>query len=754
MKQILQHLNTGEMELAEVPAPGVGRGMVLIQTRRTVISAGTERMLVEFSKGNLIQKARSQPDKVKQVLDKMLTDGLVPTLEAVFRKLDEPLPLGYCNAGVVLEVGAGVTDLAPGDRVVSNGNHAELVCVPRNLVAKVPEGVSDEAAAFTVLGAIALQGLRLARPTLGERFMVFGMGLLGLMTVQLLRAQGCSVLAVDFNRSRLELAAEFGARTVDLSAGADPVAAAQAMTGGAGVDGVLITASAKSDEIMHQAAEASRKRGRIVLVGVVGLNLRRDDFYKKELSFQVSCSYGPGRYDERYEHGGQDYPLPYVRWTEGRNFEAVLGTMATGALDVAPLITHRFALADALAAYEKIQNDPAALGVVLEYPAEPDRARAVELRPAMAAARAAGTGRRPGVAVLGAGGFAVSTILPALKAAGADLRCVVGRSSGAAAFQAARKFGAARALTDHREALADPTVDAVFIVTGHHTHAALVGEALAAGKHVFVEKPLCLTAEELRAIEAQYRSLPSGARPLLKVGFNRRFSPHVVEMKRLLAGRAEPLTMTMTVNAGAIPPEHWTQDPERGGGRIIGEGCHFIDLLAHLTGAPVTRVAAMRVGEGPAVREDKMSILLGFADGSVGTINYFANGPKSYPKETLEVFSDGRVLRLENFRRTTGYGFKGFKKLKSWRQDKGHRAEVALFLERVEQGGESPIGFGEILNVTEASFAAVASAREGTAISLAQALADDPSAEAQRRAGDSAVPAGGAAHQQPVGNAS
>lgn len=711
MKQILQHLKTGEMELAEVPCPTVGRGLVLIQTSRSLISAGTERMLVEFSKGNLLQKARSQPDKVKQVLDKIQTDGLVPTLEAVFRKLDEPLPLGYCNAGRVIAVGAGVNELAPGDRVISNGNHAEIVCVPRNLVSKIPDGLSDATASFTVLGAIALQGIRLAQPTLGERFMVFGMGLLGLLTVQLLRAQGCHVLAVDMNASRLALAAEFGAQTVDLSAGGDPVKAAQAWTCGVGVDGVLITASAKTDELMHQAAEASRKRGRIVLVGVVGLNLRRDDFYKKELSFQVSCSYGPGRYDENYEQGGQDYPLPYVRWTEGRNFEAVLGAMASGALNVTPLITHRFPLNDALAAYDKIKNDPKALGVVLEYPESVDTTQRVTLKKSSLPAT-------PGqniavVGVIGAGNFAVSTILPALTKTEARLKYVAGSRNGAAVTHAARKFGAEQAVTDTRTVLDDPEVNTVFIVTGHHTHARFVREALGAGKHVFVEKPLCLSEQELNEIQAQYENMAESNRPLLMVGFNRRFSPHVVKIKDLLSGRSEPLTLTMTVNAGAIPPEHWTQDPERGGGRIIGEGCHFIDLLSFLAGAPVVKVAAMMSGEGPVVREDKMSILLSFADGSVGTVHYFANGSKSFPKETMEIFSDGRVIRLENFRQTLGYGFKNFKKLKTWRQDKGHASEIAQFIARVEQGGTPLIPFEEIANVTKASFAAVESARTG-----------------------------------------
>jgi len=697
------------MQLAEVPCPQVGRGQVLIQTRASLISAGTEKMLVEFSKANLIQKARQQPDKVKQVLDKIKTDGLMPTLEAVFRKLDEPLPLGYCNAGVVLEVGVGVTDLQPGDRVISNGNHAEIVCVPRNLVARVPQKVSDEQAAFTVLAAIALQGVRLVQPTLGEKVLVFGMGLIGLLTVQLLRASGCEVLAVDLNSWRLELAERFGARIVDLSKGADPISAAKAWTSEQGVDAAIITASAKTDEIMHQAAESCRKRGRIVLVGVVGLNLRRSDFYQKELTFQVSCSYGPGRYDENYEQKGNDYPPGFVRWTEGRNFQAVLAAMANGGLDVSALVTHRFGFDDALKAYDVVEHDPAALGVVLQYGEEVDRSTAVTV--SQRASQAAG---KAVVGVIGAGNFSRAILLPALAKTSARI-AYIADLNGAAAKHAAVKVQGEKAVSDYRQILADKDVDAVFVVTSHNTHARFICEALAAGKHVFVEKPLCLTEAELEQIQSQVANSQS---QMLLVGFNRRFSPHTVKMKELLAGRSGPLCMNMTVNAGEIPADHWTQDPERGGGRILGEGCHFIDLLSFIAGCPVKSVSAAMVGAGPAIRDDKMSICLEFADGSVGTVNYFANGAKSYPKETLEVFSDGRVLRLENFRVTHGFGFAGFKRFKTARQDKGHGAELAAFIRRIEQGGEPLIPFEQLKNVTLASFAAVKAARERTVIAL------------------------------------
>lgn len=724
MKQILQNLKNGATEIVDVPAPACGRGQVLIHTSRTLVSAGTERMLVDFGKAGWIDKARQQPEKVKQVLDKIRTDGMMPTVEAVFNKLDEPLPLGYCNAGTVLKVESSklkAQSLKVGDRVVSNGPHAEVVCVPRNLCAKIPDGVSDDEAAFTVLGAIALQGVRLATPTLGEKFMVFGLGLVGLLTVQLLRASGCPVLAVDVNETRLRLAEGFGAETVDLSKETDPVSAALAWTGGRGVDGVLIAASAKGDEIVHQAAEACRKRGRIVLVGVVDLNLRRSDFYEKELTFQVSCSYGPGRYDEKYEQGGQDYPIGFVRWTEQRNFEAVLEAMRAGQLRVKELITHRLSLEEAAASYDKVLHDPGALGIIIEYPGEskedvyrPDIDRTLSARDIPRIDSHLRGNDRVNVGVIGAGGFARSVLLPALSKTNANL-VRVADINGVFAAQAVRKFGIGEAVSDYRTILDDTGIQAVFILVGHHLHARFVCEALEAGKHVFVEKPLALNKEEVVQVEGAAKKAPER---LVMVGFNRRFSPHAVRIKEALAGRAAPLCMTMTVNAGFIPPEHWVQDPERGGGRIIGEGCHFIDLLAFLADRPVTAVSAMMVGGNGPIREDKMSIVLGFADGSVGTVNYFANGAKSYPKETLEVFGDGRVIRMENFRLTRGYGFKGFRTFRTWRQDKGHRAEVAAFLDRVASGGKAPIEFDQIVNVTRASFAAMEAARTGKVIAV------------------------------------
>ena len=712
MKQVLQSLKNGSIELIEAPVPTCKAGHLLIATQRSLISAGTERMLVEFGQANLLAKARSQPDKVKQVLYKMRTDGLLPTLEAVFTRLDQPLPLGYCNAGVVLAVGDGVAGFAVGDRVVSNGPHAEVVSVPQHLCARIPEGVEAEAAAFTVLAAIGLQGVRLTEPTLGEKVVVLGLGLIGLMTVQMLIANGCQVLGVDFNADRLALAQQFGAQTVNLSEGGDPVAAGLAFSGGHGVDAVLIAASTKSNDPVHQAAQMCRQRGRIVLVGVTGLELSRADFYEKELSFQVSCSYGPGRYDDAYEQKGQDYPYGFVRWTEQRNFEAVLGLLAAGRLDVTPLISHHVAQAEAAQAYQLLTDDPQALGIVLTYPETvPTLQRTVNTRD-LVPATIGGAGQAT-VGVIGAGNFATVVMLPALAKSGATLQ-MVASSQGTSAAVAAQKFKFAQATSETSAIWQNEAVDTVFVLTRHNSHARLVVEGLAAGKHVFVEKPLALNREELAQVEAAVVAHPEQQ---LMVGFNRRFSPLAQQMKAALKGRIEPVNVVYTVNAGMIPATHWTQDPAVGGGRILGEGCHFIDLIRYLVGQPIVGVKAHMMGRmaAIAVRDDKMTILLDFADGSMGTVHYLANGSKQFPKERVELFSQGRVMVMDNYRTLQGYGWSGLGKKRLRSQDKGHQAEVTAFVERVAQGGAWLIPWAELKEVTLASFVAVEQAEEAGA---------------------------------------
>ena len=697
MKQILQSLKTGETEIAEVPVPHVSQGQLLISTLQTLVSAGTERMLVEFGKAGWIDKARQQPDKVRMVLDKIKTDGLMPTVEAVFNKLDQPLPLGYCNVGRVAKVGTGKTAFEVGDRVISNGKHAEVVSVPFNLCAKVPDSVSDEEAAFTVLGAIALQGIRLVQPTLGETVVVTGLGLVGLMTVQLLRAHGCRVLGLDFDPSKLELARQFGAEVVDLAAGQDPVSAATAYSRGRGVDAVIVTAATKSSEPMHQASLMCRKRGRIVLVGVAGLELSRDDFFKKELTFQVSASYGPGRYDPNYEEKGQDYPVGFVRWTEQRNFEAVLDMMADGRMDVKPLISHRFQIDEAEKAYELVGGSGPSLGILLEYPGVQLNleARTVQLEKRQSAPASKGTGAV--VSFVGSGNYATAVLIPAFKGSGARLRSVAS-SAGVSGVHAGRKFGFEETTTDTDRLFADAETNSIVVTTRHDSHAHFVKQALQTGKHVFVEKPLCLTLEELADIESQVASLVNP--PIVMVGFNRRFSPHVQRLKQLLAGATGPKSFVMTINAGAIPAEHWTQDKEVGGGRIVGEACHFIDLLRFLAGVPITAHQRMAMD---SATQDTVTLQLSFADGSIGTIHYFANGSKAFPKERLEVFTGGRVLQLDNFRKLTGFAWQGFTKMNLWRQDKGQKAGASAFVQAINNGGPAPIPFDEIVEVARVS---------------------------------------------------
>ncbi|HEX2825362.1 MAG TPA: bi-domain-containing oxidoreductase [Burkholderiales bacterium] len=712
MKQVLQNLSSGETVIVDVPRPAVPPGHVLVATRRSLVSAGTERMLVDFGKAGLIEKARQQPDKLRMVLDKIRTDGLAPTLRAVRNKLDQPIAMGYCNVGTVLEVGAGVTRFKVGDRIVSNGKHAEVVTVPVNLCAKVADGVSDEDAAFTVLAAIALQGIRLAQPTLGETVVVTGLGLIGLIAVQLLRAQGCRVLGIDPDAGRLELARTFGAEVVDVGRGADPVAAAQAYSRGIGADAVIVTASTKSSEPMHQAALMCRKRGRIVLVGVTGLELSRADFYEKELTFQVSCSYGPGRYDRAYEEQGHDYPVGYVRWTEQRNFEAVLDMLGDGRVDFAPLVTHRIAFDDAEKAYALLSSGEPSLGIVLEYAAA-DAARApalmVRTTPLPAAAAEARTGA-PVMGVIGAGGYGTAVLIPALRDAGARLKTIAS-SGGVSAVHAGRKFGFEQATTDTAALIADDDIDTLVVCTRHDTHARFACEALRAGKHVFVEKPLAITPEGLDAIAAAHAdALARGRTPLVMVGFNRRFAPHVQRMKALLATVASPKSFVITVNAGAIPADHWTRDPRVGGGRIVGEACHFIDLMRFLAGAPIGTVTATPAASDP---DDAAILTLTFADGSSGTVHYLTDGHKSFPKERVEVFCAGRILQLDNFRRLTGYGWPGLRSMRLWSQDKGNAACAGAFVRAVATGGASPIAFDELLEVSRVTLEAAARLRTG-----------------------------------------
>jgi predicted dehydrogenase/threonine dehydrogenase-like Zn-dependent dehydrogenase len=712
LRQVLQSLQDGRTTLAEVPAPEAPAGGLLIRTTRSLVSAGTERMLVEFGRAGWLERVRRQPEAVRQVLDKVRTDGLLPTVDAVRSKLDRPLPLGYCNVGIVARVGADVRGFAPGDRVVSNGPHAEWVSVPRNLCARVPEEVVDDEAAFAVLGAIALQGVRLAAPTLGESFAVIGLGLIGLLAVQVLRANGCRVFGIDPDRRRCALAREFGAEVLLLGHGEDPLMAAESFTRGLGMDGVLITAATASNEPVSHAARMCRQRGRIVLVGVTGLTLERADFYQKELSFQVSCSYGPGRYDPDYEKRGNDYPAGFVRWTEQRNFEAVLEMMRSRQLDVRRLISHRFAFDAAPAAYELLTSgSEPCIGILLEYASPAAAATSLHTVTLGAPTYRSAAATSLAIAFIGAGNHAARVLIPAFAASGARL-CGIASSGGVSAAHSARKFGVARATTDSAALIAADDVDAVVIATRHDSHASLVVQALKAGKHVFVEKPLAINTEQLDSIaDAWQHSGAAGQRPHLVVGFNRRFAPQAVRMRALLADMPAPKSFIATVNAGAVPATHWIQDPRVGGGRIIGEACHFIDLLRFLAGQPIADAGVATLGVRGENLGDSVAITLSFADGSIGSIHYLANGHRALPKERIEVFCAGRVLQLDNFRHLRGYGWPGFSRLNLWRQDKGQRALVQAFVDALRSGGDPPIPFDELIEVSRTVIALGEAAR-------------------------------------------
>jgi predicted dehydrogenase/threonine dehydrogenase-like Zn-dependent dehydrogenase len=698
MKQIIQNLKTGETILEEVPRPEIRRGHVLIKTHRSLVSLGTEKMLVEFGKSNLIAKARQQPEKVKQVIDKIKSDGLMPTLEAVFNKLEEPLPLGYCNAGEIIAVGEGVSEFKIGDRVASNGQHAEIVAVPKNLIAKIPDNVSFEEACFTVVGSIGLQGIRLANPTFGETVVVSGLGLIGLITAELLIANGCTVIGFDFDPNKIELAKQKGILAFNPS-NSDPVNTVLSLTSGIGADAVIITASTKSNDLISQSAKMSRKRGRIILVGVIGLDINRSDFYEKELSFQVSCSYGPGRYDEEYEKKGIDYPAAFVRWTENRNFQAILESISKGKLNVKALITEQVKLEN----YDKIYNNLGqnnSIASILEYPGNPIEATSVKI---VNKTSTTSSGR---ISIIGAGNFTKMTMMPVLKKAGADIRYIVS-AGGVSGTHLAKKYQAGFSSTNFEDALNDKETDAVIITTRHNLHAEMVIKGLEANKHVFVEKPLAIFEEELQPVINAYQKYGK----TITVGFNRRFSPYIVKAKSLI-GSGEGTNIVITANAGAIPLNHWVHDRAVGGGRIIGEGCHFIDLASFIVNSEPEQVIANALTKNPSETSDNVSILIKYKNGSQAVVNYLSNGHKSYSKERVEIYNQGRVLIIDNFRKMNGYGFKNFSSMSST-QDKGHKNQFAKYLEFLRKGGEPIISFNEIVNTTKATFAAVRSIKSG-----------------------------------------
>ena len=688
MKQILQDLKTGQIDLAEIPLQKPGRNQVLIQSVYSLVSPGTERMLLEFGRANLINKALQQPDKVRQVIEKMKTDGVHATLNAVKSKLDQPLPLGYCNVGKVLEVGASVWEFKPGDYVVSNGGHAEAVCVDKNLVAKVPDGVELEEASFTVLAAIALQGIRLANPTMGEKFVVLGLGLIGLITCKLLQSNGCDVIGYDFDQKKVNLAKDFGVEAFAINDSVDPVRTVLDLTDGMGADGVIIAASTSSDIPAKQAPKMCRQRGRVILIGVMDLHFLRSDFYQKEISFQVSCSYGPGRYDNFYEKKGYDYPEGFVRWTCQRNFDAILNLLRKKQITFSEFIEGREDFSNAEKAYAEIIEDSSKLGVVFKYSEEISKERLVAFSHS---SFSFSNGIQLGV--IGAGQFSSAMLMPLLKKHGAQLHTLVS-PGGTKAYHEGKKHGFKFMATDHNDVLKNDEINAVVIATPHSSHARLVMDCLKAGKHVFVEKPLAITNDELKEIRDFYTNNEKA--PVLMVGFNRRFSPSVKAVQKHITNSSNPASFIYTVNAGAIDKSHWTQDQEAGG-RLIGESCHFIDTLRFLAGSKIKNSS---VSQSLGENRDTYSIQLEFENGSIGTVHYFSNGHKSFPKEKIQVFQSGQILEIDNFKKIKTFGTKDLSKGSQGKQDKGHSEELSHFLSNIKKGKQC-IPLEELFEVSQ-----------------------------------------------------
>lgn len=739
MKQILQSFKTGEMWLADVPAPLCKAKGVVVRTVASFVSAGTERMLASFAKKSLIGKALQMPDQVRKVIRKMKTEGVFATLEKVQAKLDAPIPLGYSCAGVVVEAGTQAGGLAVGDRVACGGagfaNHAEFNYVPRNLVVKLPEGVSFEDASCATVGSIALQGVRQCEVHLGETVAVIGLGLLGQLAVQMLRASGCKVIGFDPNQGRCELAMggdggplgdralpDAGIRCVS----GNLVGEAMSFTGGRGVDAVLITAATPSNEPVTVAAEICRQKGRVVATGLVGMDIPRDLYYKKEIDFRLSCSYGPGRYDPVYEEAGVDYPYGYVRWTEQRNMQAFVELVAGGKLTPGRLVTHRFKFDDALDAYQVLlggKKEPY-LGIVLEY-GEADLAakdakigRRVDFSSSLAHPFNSVQSGLVGVSFIGCGNFAKAVLLPTLKKTkGVALRGIC-TASGMSCGVTGKKEGFSFAATDQDDVLKDAETDLVVVTTRHDLHAAQIAAALEAGKYVFCEKPLCINEgqlEEFRTARSAKSTRGCDCFGRVMIGFNRRFSPHAKMLREYFAKRTLPLVLQYRVNAGSIPRDVWIQDPQVGGGRMVGEGCHFIDFMRYIVDAPVVRVQAMCIQTANASEtpEDSVSVNLEFADGSVGVLTYLALGDTTLPKERCEILGEGSTAVMENFCTTVCTGKLGKRKLKG-RQQKGFAEEVQAMVDAVKAGGPAPIPFDEIENVTRTTFAVQRALKSGT----------------------------------------
>ncbi|MDX6305754.1 MAG: hypothetical protein QOI77_2723 [Blastocatellia bacterium] len=685
----------------------------MVRTAASLISAGTERMTVESGQKSLIGRAFDQPALVKQVIEKARNEGVLQTIDAVRSKLESFVALGYSAAGTVLEAGAGVTEFRQGDRVACAGvgyaSHAEVLAVPKNLCVRLPTQVDFDAAAFSTLGAIALQGVRLTEPTLGESVVVIGLGLIGQLAVQLLKANGCRVFGIDLDEKKIELARQFGA-DMGCAPGSDTKRAVMEWSRGRGADAVLITAASSSSQPVELAGEISRPKGRVVVVGAVGLNIPRKPYYDRELTFKISMSYGPGRYDPEYEERGHDYPLGYVRWTEGRNIEAFLDLLAEGRVNVEPLITHRFKLAESERAYELITGNEPYLGVVLQY----DTERALEQRiPLTTKPTGPASGVRVGL--IGAGGYAKAMLLPNFKAAGAEFQSIA-TASGVTARAVGQQNGFRFCVSSGEEVIDDEQTNLIVIATRHDLHAKLAQRGLEAGRHVFVEKPLALNDEELAGVIAAAQQSPGQ----LMVGFNRRFSPLALKAHEFFADRATPLSINYRVNAGRVPRGHWAVDPKEGGGRIIGEVCHFIDFIHFVTGSLTTRVYAEAISTSSQDinNEDSVFVTLRLADGSNASIAYLAEGDRALPKERIEIFGSGKSFVLDDFRSGSSWHNGRETKTKLRAQDKGQQDEIRAVCAMVRDGGRSPIALDDLATTTRATFRILESLRSGPPVEV------------------------------------
>lgn len=719
MKQVLQNNKTGRMAVTDVPTPIVQMGRVLVRASASLISAGTERMAVDEGKKSLIERARERPELVKQVIEKAKNEGLLKTFNAVRSKLGSSTALGYSAAGIVLDVGDDVTEFSIGDRVACAGagyaSHAEVLSVPKNLCVRLPDSVSFDAGAFGTLGAIALQGVRLADPTLGESIVVIGLGLLGQITVQLLKANGCRVFGIDLDPLKVELARELGADGAAVS-DENVKRAVLDWSRGRGADAVLITAGTPSNQPIELAGEISRLKGRVVAVGMVGMDVPRNLYFKRELSLMVSMSYGPGRYDPEYEERGHDYPFAYVRWTENRNIEAFLDLVAAGSVNVERLITHRFPIEEGERAYQLIAGETKEpyLGIVLQYDTERELERRIEVKRSerQSASSMANAVR---VGMIGAGVYAQAMLLPFYKNEGVDFRAIT-TASGVSARDIAEKYGFNYCAASADDVLDDREVNLIVVATRHDLHAELVRRALLKGKHVFVEKPLALNEEELEGV----LDAAANSDGQVMVGFNRRFSPLARAAREFFNGRQAPLSISYRVNAGRIPKSHWLQDPREGGGRIIGEVCHFVDLMQYLTGSLVTRVYAESITSRnqEMVDEDNSFITLRFADGSNGSIAYLSEGDKALPKERVEIFAEGKSFVLDDFRSAVAYRNGREEMTKPRQQDKGQASETRAVCEVVLKALPAPIALIDLANTTRATFRIRESLRTGQALNV------------------------------------